>query len=185
MSIFVGNLPFRAEREDVLQLFTPYGEVTNCSLPLERDTGRKRGFAFIEMADEALETTAIESLQGTEMMGRPLRINKAEPRGNTQRRNYNNSNSRQYNGGGYGQNGGYRDNNSSGYNNSSSYNGGYGSNNNYGGDQNSNYVNRTSGAKGWEDRSYGNNSENSEYENGRSRRRRGGSNDLDINQKDN
>ena len=185
MSIFVGNLPFRAEREDVLELFAPFGEVTNCSLPLERDTGRKRGFAFIEMADEALETTVIESLQGSEMMGRALRINKAEPRGNSPRRNYNNSNPRQYNSGGYnsGQNGGYRDNNSSGYNNNS-YNGGYSSTNNLGGDQNSNYVNRTSGAKGWEDRSYSNNSENSEYENGRSRRRRGGSNELDVNQED-
>ena len=181
MSIFVGNLPFRAEREDVLQLFAPFGEITNCSLPLERDTGRKRGFAFIEMADESLESTVIESLQGSEMMGRPLRINKAEPRGNSPRRNYNNGNSRQYNSGGYnsGQNGGYRDSN-----NSYNYNAGYSSTNNQGGDQNSNYVNRTSGAKGWEDRSYSNNSENSEYENGRSRRRRGGSNELDVNQED-
>jgi len=81
VSIFVGNLPFRAEREDVIQLFAPFGEVSNCSLPLERDTGRKRGFAFIEMADEAIESTAIDGLQGTELMGRPLRINKAEPRG--------------------------------------------------------------------------------------------------------
>ena len=81
MSIFVGNLPFRAEREDVLQLFSPFGEVLNCSLPLERDTGRKRGFVFVEMADEAIEATAIDGLQGTELMGRPLRINKAEPRG--------------------------------------------------------------------------------------------------------
>ena len=56
MSIFVGNLPFRAEREDVVQLFAPFGEVMNCSLPLERDTGRKRGFAFVEMADETIET---------------------------------------------------------------------------------------------------------------------------------
>ena len=187
VSIFVGNLPFRAEREDVLQLFTPFGEVTNCSLPLERDTGRKRGFAFIEMADEALESTAIESLQGTEMMGRPLRINKAEPRGNSPRRNYNNSNSRQFNNSGYnsGQNGGYRDNNTSNGYNGNSYNGGYSSTNNFGGNQNSNYENRTSGAKGWEDRSYGNNTENSEYENGRSRRRRGGSNELDVTQEDN
>jgi len=81
VSIFVGNLPFRAEREDVIQLFAPFGEVLNCSLPLERDTGRKRGFAFIEMADESIESTAIDGLQGTELMGRPLRINKAEPRG--------------------------------------------------------------------------------------------------------
>ena len=54
MSIFVGNLPFRAEREDIVELFAPFGEVLNCSLPLERDSGRKRGFAFIEMADEVL-----------------------------------------------------------------------------------------------------------------------------------
>jgi len=81
VSIFVGNLPFRAERDDVIQLFVPFGEVLNCSLPLERDTGRKRGFAFIEMADEAIESKAIDGLQGTELMGRPLRINKAEPRG--------------------------------------------------------------------------------------------------------
>ena len=183
MSIFVGNLPFRAEREDVLQLFTPFGEVTNCSLPLERDTGRKRGFAFIEMADEALESNAIESLQGTEMMGRPLRINKAEPRGNSPRRNYN-SNNRQYNAGGYnqGQNSGYRDINTSNGYNGNSYNAGYSSTNNSGGDQNANYVDRTSGAKGWEDRSFGNNTENSDYENGRIRRRRGGSNDSDVNQ---
>ena len=154
VSIFVGNLPFRAEREDVLELFSPYGEVTNCSLPLERDTGRKRGFAFVEMADEATESSAIENLQGSEMMGRPLRINKAEPRTNSPRRN--NYNSRGSNGPG-----GYGSNNS----------GGYGSNN----DQGSNFDSRSSGAKGWEDRSFGNNTENSEFENSRSRRKRGGS----------
>ena len=92
VSIFVGNLPFRAEQEDVIELFSPFGEVANCSLPLERDTGRKRGFAFVEMADEAVEASAIESLQGAELMGRPLRINKAEPRGSAPRRG----------GGGYG-----------------------------------------------------------------------------------
>ncbi|MFZ9267465.1 MAG: RNA recognition motif domain-containing protein, partial [Vulcanococcus sp.] len=80
MSIFVGNLPFRAEQEDVAELFAPFGEVTNCALPLERDTGRKRGFAFVEMADSGSEDRAIEALQGAELMGRPLRINKAEPR---------------------------------------------------------------------------------------------------------
>ncbi len=197
MSIFVGNLPFRAEREDVLQLFTPFGEVTNCSLPLERDTGRKRGFAFVEMADESLETTAIDSLQGTEMMGRPLRINKAEPRSNSPRRGFNNGNSRQYNGGGYNSgsnNGGYNNGGyNSGSNNGGYNNGGYNSGSNNGGynnggytsnsnDQVSNTINRSSGARGWEDRSYGNNTDNSEYENGRSRRKRGGSNELDSNQ---
>ena len=86
MSIFVGNLPFRAEQEDVIELFAQFGEVSNCALPLERDTGRKRGFAFIEMADESTEDAAIEGLQGAELMGRPLRINKAEPRGSAPRR---------------------------------------------------------------------------------------------------
>ncbi|MCP9940248.1 RNA-binding protein [Synechococcus sp. Cruz CV12-2-Slac-r] len=80
MSIFVGNLPFRAEQEDIIELFATHGEVSNCSLPLERDTGRKRGFAFVEMADDAAEQRAIDALQGAELMGRPLRINKAEPR---------------------------------------------------------------------------------------------------------
>ena len=143
MSIFVGNLPFRAEREDVIQLFAPFGEVLNCSLPLERDTGRKRGFAFIEMADEAIESKAIDGLQGTELMGRPLRINKAEPRGS----------------------GGSR-------------RGGRGGGN--GGGNNSSNANKSSGAEGWEDRSYGNSSDNSEYENGRSRRKRGVSNESNA-----
>ena len=161
MSIFVGNLPFRAEREDVTQLFAPFGEVLNCSLPLERDTGRKRGFAFVEMADEAIESTAIDGLQGTELMGRPLRINKAEPRGS--------GGSRRGGRGGYGggNNGGYGGGN----------NGGYGGGNN--GSNNSN-ANKSSGAEGWEDRSYGNSPENSEYENGRSRRKRGVSNESNA-----
>ena len=179
MSIFVGNLPFRAEREDVLQLFAPFGEVLNCSLPLERDTGRKRGFAFVEMADEAIESTAIDGLQGAELMGRPLRINKAEPRGSGGPRRGgrggygggNNSggygggnNGGGYGGGGYG--GGYGGGNSSG----GSYGGSYGSGNPV---SNNSNTNKTSGAEGWEDRSYGNSSENSEYESGRSRRKRG------------
>ena len=162
MSIFVGNLPFRAEREDVLQLFSPFGEVLNCSLPLERDTGRKRGFAFVEMADESIEATAIDGLQGTELMGRPLRINKAEPRGS--------GGPRRGGRGGYGgNNGGYGGGNNGGYGGN---NGGYGGNS----ESNSSYTNKSSGAEGWEDRSYGNSSENSEYESGRSRRKRGVSN---------
>mgnify|MGYP002619966822 CR=1 FL=1 len=152
MSIFVGNLPFRAEQEDVIELFAQFGEVTNCALPLERDTGRKRGFAFIEMADESTEEAAIEGLQGAELMGRPLRINKAEPRGSAPRRG----------GGGYGGGGG-------GYGGGGYGGGGYGGGG--GGD-------RPSGARGWEDRSYGardNAGEGNAYDEGRSRRRRGSS----------
>ena len=134
MSIFVGNLPFRAEREDVVQLFAPFGEVLNCSLPLERDTGRKRGFAFIEMADEAIESKAIDGLQGTELMGRPLRINKAEPRGSSggSRRGGRGGNNGSYGGGGYGgsNNGGYGGGGYGGGNNGSYGGGGYGGGNN-------------------------------------------------------
>ena len=195
MSIFVGNLPFRAEREDVTQLFAPFGEVLNCSLPLERDTGRKRGFAFIEMADEAIESTAIDGLQGTELMGRPLRINKAEPRGSGGSRRGgrgggNNGgyggggggggNNSGYGGGGYGgggNNGGYGGGGYGGGNNGGYGGGGYGGGNN---GSNISNANKSSGAEGWEDRSYGNSSDNSEYENGRSRRKRGVSNESNA-----
>ena len=132
VSIFVGNLPFRAEQEDIIELFATYGEVSNCSLPLERDTGRKRGFAFVEMADDAAEERAIEALQGTELMGRPLRINKAEPRSS---------------GGGGGGRGGYGGG-GGGY---AGGGGGYGAPSRGGG-----AGERSSGARGWEDRSYGN-----------------------------
>ena len=172
MSIFVGNLPFRAEREDVLQLFSPFGEVINCSLPLERDTGRKRGFAFVEMTDEAIEATAIDGLQGTELMGRPLRINKAEPRGFGGPRRGGRGGYGGNNGGYGGNNGGYGGNNG-GYGGNNGGYGGYGGSNS---ESNSSYTNKSSGAEGWEDRSYGNSSENSEYESGRSRRKRGVSN---------
>jgi len=193
VSIFVGNLPFRAEREDVIQLFVPFGEVLNCSLPLERDTGRKRGFAFIEMGDESIELKAIDGLQGTELMGRPLRINKAEPRGSSGPRRGGrggygggNGNSGGY-GGGYGGGNSNRGGYGGGNSNSGGYGGGYGGGNSnsggYGGENsgfNSSYTNKSSGAEGWEDRSYGNSSENSEYENGRSRRKRGLSNESNV-----
>ena len=167
VSIFVGNLPFRAEQEDVAELFAPFGEVSSCSLPLERDTGRKRGFAFVEMGDEAAEAKAVEALQGAELMGRPLRINKAEPRtggggggggGGGQRR------------GGYGGGGGYSGGGGGGggYNRGSD-GGGYGG----GG------ADRGSGARGWEDRSYGagNPAGGDSFDAGRTRRRRSGGGD--------
>ncbi len=78
--IYVGNLSFDAEVEDLQSLFAEYGAVRKCSLPLDRDTGRKRGFAFVEMASEADEQKAIDDLQNVEWMGRMIRVNKAEPR---------------------------------------------------------------------------------------------------------
>ena len=181
VSIFVGNLPFRAEREDILELFTPYGEVMNCSLPLERDTGRKRGFAFVEMADEALETSAIDGLQGTELMGRPLRINKAEPRGGGGGPRRGGGGGRGgYGGGGNG--GGYGGGGNGGGYGGGGYGGGGGGNYS---EPASSYVNKSSGAEGWEDRSYGNSSENSDFENGRSRRKRSVSSNSEISQEGN
>jgi RNA recognition motif-containing protein len=178
VSIFVGNLPFRAEREDVTQLFAPFGEVLNCSLPLERDTGRKRGFAFIEMADEAIEATAIDGLQGAELMGRPLRINKAEPRSSGGPRRggrggYGGGNNGGYGGGnnggyGGGNNGGYGGGNNGGYGggNNGGYGGGYGGGNNggYGGGNNGGYG---GGYGGGNNGSYGggNPESNSSYTN--------------------
>ena len=165
MSIFVGNLPFRAEQEDIIELFSTYGEVTNCALPLERDTGRKRGFAFVEMSDEAAEASAIEALQGAELMGRPLRINKAEPRGSAPRRDFGGGGGGNYGGGGGGNYGGGGGGN---------YGGGGGGNYGGGGGE------RRSGASGWEDRSYGSGAPpagGSAYDDGRTRRRRGGADD--------
>ncbi|MDC3118108.1 RNA-binding protein [Prochlorococcus sp. AH-716-K03] len=199
MSIFVGNLPFRAEREDILELFTPYGEVMNCSLPLERDTGRKRGFAFVEMADESIEATAIEGLQGTELMGRPLRINKAEPRGGGGGPRRGGGGRGGYggggNGGGYGgggNGGGYGGGGNGGGYGGGGNGGGYGGGGNGGGyggggysEPSASYANKSSGAEGWEDRSYGNSSENSEFENSRSRRKRSVSNNSEITQEGN
>ena len=154
MSIFVGNLPFRAEQEDVSELFAPYGEVTNCFLPLERDTGRKRGFAFVELADEESESRAIDGLQGAELMGRPLRINKAEPRSNAGG-----------GGGGGGYGGGGPRRSPGGYGGGGGNpGGGYGGGGGYG--------ERNSGAQGWEDRSYGGGGDS--FGEGRTRRRRSG-----------
>jgi RNA recognition motif-containing protein len=80
MTIYVGNLSFDAEVEDLQQLFAEYGSVSKCTLPLDRETGRKRGFAFVEMAEASDETKAIDDLQDVEWMGRMIRVNKAEPR---------------------------------------------------------------------------------------------------------
>jgi RNA recognition motif-containing protein len=80
MTIYVGNLSFDAEVADLQNLFSEYGDVRKCTLPTDRETGRKRGFAFVEMATAGEETKAIDDLQNVEWMGRSIRVNKAEPR---------------------------------------------------------------------------------------------------------
>ena len=78
-SIYVGNLPWSATEEQVQDLFAEYGSVLSVKLVSDRDTGRARGFGFVEMED-ADAINAIAALDGKEFDGRALRINKAEPK---------------------------------------------------------------------------------------------------------
>jgi len=80
MSIYVGNLSYDVNQEDLNDVFTEYGTVKRVHIPSDRETGRPRGFAFVEMEDEANEQKAIDALDGAEWMGRDLKVNKAKPR---------------------------------------------------------------------------------------------------------
>jgi RNA recognition motif-containing protein len=80
MSIYVGNLSYEVTQDDLSQTFAEYGTVKQVKLPTDRETGRLRGFAFVEMTSDAEETKAIEALDGAEWMGRNLKVNKAKPR---------------------------------------------------------------------------------------------------------
>ena len=80
MSIYVGNLSYQVTEGGISEVFAEYGTVKRVQLPTDRETGRVRGFAFVEMASDAEETSAIEALDGAEWMGRDLKVNKARPR---------------------------------------------------------------------------------------------------------
>ncbi|ADB95748.1 RNA recognition motif domain-containing protein [Candidatus Atelocyanobacterium thalassae] len=80
MSIYVGNLSFEATEADVTNVFKEYGEVKKVYLPSDRETGKMRGFGFVEMETENQESAAIDKLNGSEWMGRILKVNKAKPR---------------------------------------------------------------------------------------------------------
>jgi RNA recognition motif-containing protein len=80
MSVYVGNLSYDATQDDLTQAFAEYGTVKSVQLPKDRETGRFRGFAFVEMGTDAEESAAIEALDGAEWMGRSLKVNKAKPR---------------------------------------------------------------------------------------------------------
>ncbi|OKH21324.1 RNA-binding protein [Hydrococcus rivularis NIES-593] len=80
MSIYVGNLSYEVTQEDLEGVFKEYGTVNRVQMPTDRETGRPRGFAFVEMGTEAEEKTAIEALDGAQWMGRDLKVNKAKPR---------------------------------------------------------------------------------------------------------
>ncbi len=80
MSIYVGNLSYAVTEEDVNNVFSEYGTVKRVQLPTDRETGRLRGFGFVEMSSDAEEAAAIDALDGAEWMGRDLKVNKARPR---------------------------------------------------------------------------------------------------------
>ncbi|MBL1179113.1 RNA recognition motif domain-containing protein [Pantanalinema sp. GBBB05] len=80
MSVYVGNLSYEVTQDGLTQVFAEYGTVKRVQLPTDRETGRLRGFAFVEMETEAEESAAIEALDGAEWMGRDIKVNKAKPR---------------------------------------------------------------------------------------------------------
>jgi RNA recognition motif-containing protein len=80
MTIFVGGLSFDATQADLSDVFAEYGTVQSVKIPTDRETGKPRGFGFVELSSEAEEAKAIEELDGAEWMGRELRVNKAQPR---------------------------------------------------------------------------------------------------------
>lgn len=82
MSIYVGNLSYQVTEADVTSVFAEYGSVKRVQLPSDRETGRMRGFGFVEMGTDAEEQAAIDALDGAEWMGRDLKVNKAKPREN-------------------------------------------------------------------------------------------------------
>jgi RNA recognition motif-containing protein len=80
MKIYVGNLPFSATQDEIQELFSQYGQVSDVTLINDRETGRPRGFGFVEMPDNAEANKALEALNGQDFGGRSLNINEAKPR---------------------------------------------------------------------------------------------------------
>lgn len=80
MNIYVSNLSFTVQDEDLKGFFADYGEVTSAKVIMDKETNRSRGFGFVEMSDEAAGQKAIKELDGAQVDGRPIRVNVAKPR---------------------------------------------------------------------------------------------------------
>lgn len=78
--LYVGNLSYNATEQDLRDLFTQFGQVVDAKVVMDRDTGRPRGFAFVEMGTDAEASAAIESLNGQDFQGRGLKISEAQER---------------------------------------------------------------------------------------------------------
>ena len=101
-NIYVGNLPWGATPDDLLQLFQEHGRVARAQVITDRETGRSRGFGFVEMSDDAEASKAIEALNGSPYQGRPLTVNEARPREDRGGGGGRGGGGRGYGGGGYG-----------------------------------------------------------------------------------
>ena len=86
MNIYVGNLPWKTEEYELRELFTQHGQVGSARILKDRETGRSRGFGFVEMPNDDEARAAIEALNGYELDGRGLRVNEARPREDRPRR---------------------------------------------------------------------------------------------------
>ena len=80
MNIYISNLSYGVDDADLNTLFAEYGEVTSAKVIMDRETGRSRGFGFVEIADEAMGQKAIDELNGAEYVGRPMVVKEALPR---------------------------------------------------------------------------------------------------------
>ena len=80
MNIYVGNLPYSIDRDQLREIFAAYGEVAAARIVNDRETGRSKGFGFVEMADNAQAQAAIEALNGRDIGGRKAVVNAARPR---------------------------------------------------------------------------------------------------------
>ncbi|MBF2054642.1 MAG: RNA-binding protein [Candidatus Sericytochromatia bacterium] len=80
MNIYVGNLSYQTRDADLEDLFASFGEVTSARVVMDRETGRSRGFGFVEMASAEAGDNAIRELDGNDFMGRNLKVNEARPR---------------------------------------------------------------------------------------------------------
>jgi len=80
VTIYVGNLSYQVTQEALKEVFAEYGAVKNVVLPIDRESGKARGFGFVELEDVADEQNAIDELDGAEWMGRVLKVNKAKPK---------------------------------------------------------------------------------------------------------
>ncbi len=89
LNIYVGNLPYSVADEDLRTTFSEFGEVSSAHVISDRDTGRSKGFGFVEMANSDEGQRAIEALDGGEMQGRNIRVNEAKPREDRPRRRSN------------------------------------------------------------------------------------------------